>query len=285
MSKPNRQSGPLESPAVVLLQHCRVEIGRQTLLDDLNWEVRPGQHWAVLGGNGSGKTTLLSLVSGYLWPASGAATVLGHRFGQVDLRELRKRMGLVSTAIADRFRGTRPHEEVGQVVLSGAFASVGVYQQPLASQRDLAAHQLQRMGIAHLASRPWGTLSTGEQQRALVARALMAEPDLLLLDEPCAGLDLKGREEFLYYLEQATTRQGAPCLTTLYVTHYPEEILPCFTHVLLLRDGRSLAQGPKHTVLTPPILSAALELSVEVTWSAERPWVHPTGSPQLPERS
>lgn len=282
MSKFNAPPDLTSASRLISLRDCRVERDGHTLLDNVSWDVQAGQQWAILGGNGSGKTTLLNLVSGYVWPTAGTATVLGQRFGHVDLRELRQRMGFVSTAIADRFRALRPTETVNQVVLSGAFASIGLYgMDPTAAgpRLEAAATHLERMGIAHLATRSWATLSTGEQQRALVARALMADPELLLLDEPCAGLDLKGREELLHYLEAGLSGPGRSSVTALYVTHYPEEILPCFTHVLLLKGGQSLAQGPKYTVLTPTRLSTALDVPLDVSWSLDRPWVRAVGVP------
>jgi iron complex transport system ATP-binding protein len=161
------------------------------ILQDVSWRIEPGQHWAVLGPNGAGKTTLLNVVTGYLWPSRGEVEVLGCRFGSVDLRDLRKRIGWVSSALQTRMP---PGAEAVDIVASGLHASIGLYETISPAQHRRAEDLLEQMHCGALRRSAWGTLSLGEQQRVLIARALMAAPPLLILDEPCAGLDMPGRE-------------------------------------------------------------------------------------------
>jgi iron complex transport system ATP-binding protein len=245
------------------------------ILSDISWTVWPGEHWALIGVNGSGKTSLLHLVTGYEWASTGKIEVLGQRFGQCDLRELRKSIGWVSIALQERFAVSHPNERAVDVVISGRFASIGIYDDPTPDDMDRALRLLTQFGLSHRAEYPFGRLSQGERQRALLARAFMGSPRLLILDEPCTGLDLPAREQFLQSLTQAVRTDDAP--TLLYVTHHPEEVLPLFTHVLLLADGRIVAAGPKRDVLTSEHLSAAFGLSVQVEWQNDRPWVRVRG--------
>lgn len=243
----------------------------QTILSNITWTVQPGEHWAIIGVNGSGKTSLLHLVTGYEWPSSGRIEVLGEVFGRCDLRELRKSIGWVSVALADRFAAHHGSDPVLDVVVSGRHASIGLYEDPTPEDLARATHLIEQFGLSHRRTHAFGLLSQGERQRALLARAFLAQPPLLILDEPCTGLDLPARERFLDALADATAAEDAP--TLLYVTHHPEEVLPLFTHALLLRDGRVLAAGPKHEVITDERLSDALGIRVAVTWYNDRPWV------------
>lgn len=240
------------------------------ILRGISWRVNPGQHWAVVGANGSGKTTLLLLLAGYLWPTRGAVTVLGKRFGQVDLRELRKRIGWVGSFLQEQIPpGQRPLD----LIVGGKFASIGVFHTPSAADYEKARGLAQRLGCAHVMERPYGVLSQGEKQRVLIARALMCDPRLLILDEPCSGLDLVAREDLLASLNDLGGSQGGP--TLVLVTHHLEEIMPVFSHVLLLKDGRGLAQGPKDRVLTAQNLEAAFRIAMDVQRRDGRFWAHP----------
>ncbi|MBX5436779.1 MAG: ABC transporter ATP-binding protein [Alicyclobacillaceae bacterium] len=244
----------------------------RAILRHVDWRVETGEHWAVLGENGSGKTSLLNVIAGYVWPTSGRVQVLGEVFGRCDLRVLRQRIGWVSPDLARRFVDSRPHDTALEVVISGRFASVGVFE-PVDGEMEAAARQrLRAFDCEWLADRPFRVLSQGEQQRVLLARAWMAEPQLLILDEPCTGLDLAAREKLLRAVSHLG-QSGRTGATLLYVTHHVEEILPVFTHVLLLKSGRVVAAGPTRDVLTNGCLSEVFDVPVAVTWRGGRPWI------------
>lgn len=215
-------------------------------LRDMDWRVHAGERWVVLGPNGSGKTTLLGVVGGQRLPSTGRVHLLGERVGRVDLRELRKRIGLVSPAQAGRFR---PELTALGAVWTGARATLGVFSQPTPEELDRARDLLAMLGCKGLEERRLTTLSEGERVRVQVARALMPDPPLLLLDEPAANLDLPGREMLLRHL--ADVSAGAIVL----VTHRVEEIPPETTHALLLRGGAAVACGPLEEALTAATLS------------------------------
>jgi iron complex transport system ATP-binding protein len=238
------------------------------LLDAVSWTVRAGESWVVLGPNGAGKTTLLHLLAGTSHPTAGTVDVLGARLGAVDLRDLRERIGFVdartSQALAPALTG-------GQVVLTGAFGSIKLQPKRLTRDHEArAAELLELTGSAELAGRRFDHCSQGERQRLLLARALMADPELLLLDEAAAGLDLPSRERLLAAL--AGLRAARPALTSVMVTHHLEEIPPAATHALLLRGGAVLAAGPVEEVLTGDRVSACFEVPVEVARSAGGRW-------------
>jgi len=222
------------------------------ILDDFSWRIDAGQHWVILGANGSGKTSLLSALTGYLTPSSGEIRVLGQQYGETDWRELRRRIGLVSSAV----RQMMPEAEPAlATVVSGRSAVIDYWGRPTAAERARAGRILRRIECGHLSERPWGYLSQGERQRILIGRALMAEPALLILDEPCAGLDPVAREHFLHFLDRLGRNSRAP--TLVLVTHHVEEIMPVFTHALLIRSGRRVAAGSRSKVLTSGKLSSA----------------------------
>lgn len=234
-------------PAAPILRVADLHIRRGTtrILDGISWTVERGQHWVILGANGSGKTSLLSALTGYLSPTSGEVSVLGQRFGESDWRELRTRVGLVSSSIRQMMAEAEP---ALTTVISGKCAMIDYWGRVKAEDRAEGERILRQIEAMHLAERPWMVLSQGERQRVLIGRALMAKPRLLILDEPCAGLDPAARESFLAFLQRLGTRRGAPALVL--VTHHVEEIMPAFTHALLLRDGRVLAAGEKRAALT-----------------------------------
>lgn len=235
---------------VVEVAGLSVERDGTTILDDVDWRVRQGQNWVILGANGSGKTSLLKALTGYLMPSGGDVRVLGERFGESDWRELRKHIGLVSSSIGQKIPG---YENALDTVVSGKDAMIELWGRVTRAERARARGWLEKVECAHLEKRPWRVLSQGERQRVLIARALMAEPALLILDEPCAGLDPVARETFLRFLLRLASGKEAP--TLVLVTHHVEEIGPAFSHLLLLKDGRVLAEGPKKHVLTTPLLS------------------------------
>ena len=240
--------------------------GGNTLLDDITWEVEEGERWVVLGPNGAGKTTLLQIAAARIHPTSGVAGILGEVMGAVDVFELRPRIGLSSAAIAERF----PADElVGNVVVTASYAIVGRWREEY-DDRDYrrAMTLLQALGAAHLADRRFGTLSEGERKRVQIARALMSDPEVMLLDEPAAGLDLGGREDLVARLGLLAQDTEAPALVL--VTHHVEEIPPGFTDVLLLRDGRIVAAGPLELTLTAENLSATFGLPLVVERHGDR---------------
>lgn len=256
---------------VARLEAVSFVAGGKVVLDCVSWSLLPGEHWTVLGGNGSGKTTLLRILAGQLWPSRGSVSLLGLRLGTVDLRELRRPIGWVSPALAASLPA---RDSAAEIVLSGRFASIGLFfAEPEESDRERAVELLDALGCSGLADRTFGVLSQGERQRVLIARALMAEPRLLLLDEPTAGLDLAAREDFLEALEVLTAAPEGP--TVVFVTHHLEEVVPGLTHVLLLRQGCRVGGGRKAAVLSDALLSSTLGVPVEVLEREGRYWALP----------
>ncbi|MDQ3628629.1 MAG: ABC transporter ATP-binding protein [Actinomycetota bacterium] len=256
---------------VVELADVSVVRGSHRLLDGVSLQVHEGERWVVLGPNGAGKTTLLSVISTHLYPTEGLVGVLGELVGAVDVFELRPRIGLTSAELADRVpRG----ERVADLVMSAAYAVLGRWRETYDDVDHVRARRLLlEVGVAHLADRTFGTLSEGERKRVQIARALMVDPELLLLDEPAAGLDLGGREDLVSTLEVLASDPTAP--TTLMVSHHVEEIPSAFTHALLLRDGRVVAAGPLAQALTEAHLSEAFGLPLALEhrqgrWTARR---------------
>lgn len=251
---------------VLDLADVTVRRGATTILDAVSWRVADGERWVVLGPNGAGKTTLLQIAAARMHPTSGTATVLDARLGAVDLFELRPRIGVASAALADRIP---PHERVLDVVLTAAYGMTGRWRERYeALDHERARVLLEVFGVAGLADRTFGTLSEGERKRTQIARALMTDPELLLLDEPAAGLDLGGREELLGALTELARDPRSPVMVL--VTHHVEEIPAGFTHGLLLHEGRVAASGPLADVVTAAHLSAAFGLSLDVEAHGDR---------------
>lgn len=236
-----------------------------TILRDVAWRVDAGQHWVMLGANGSGKTSLLAALTGYLMPTAGELTVLGQTYGESDWRELRTRVGLVSSALRQMMADTEP---ALFTVAGGKYAMIDFWGTPAAADQRAARKLLKLVEAVHLDERPWAVLSQGERQRVLIARALMARPRLLILDEPCAGLDPAAREHFLQFLERLARQPKAPALVL--VTHHVEEIMPAFSHALLLREGRVAASGPRARVLSTANLSVVFGTPVQLRHHAGR---------------
>lgn len=220
------------------------------ILKSVSWRIEPGQHWVILGSNGSGKTSLLSALTGYFTPTSGSVEVLGRRFGQSDWRDLRCQVGLVSSALRQRMAEDEP---ALHTVASGRYAMIDFWGNPSKEDERAARHFLQEVEAEYLEDRPWRVLSQGERQRVLIARALMAKPQILILDEPCAGLDPVARERFLGFINRWGTQTKAP--TLILVTHHVEEIGLLFSHALLLREGRVVDSGAIQRQLTSRNLS------------------------------
>jgi iron complex transport system ATP-binding protein len=242
--------------AALELRGATVVRGRLAIVDDVDWAVQPEERWVVLGRNGSGKTTLLRLASCYLHPTTGTVDVLGARLGRVDVRDLRARIGLTSAALADQLR---PTLDALDVVMTARHAALEPWWHRYTDDdRARANALLLRLGVGTLAEREFGTLSSGERQRVLLARTLMIEPGIVLLDEPNAGLDLTGREELVAALAALAVDPASPPIVL--VTHHVDEIPPGFTHLLLLREGRVLAAGPLDDTLTATALSETFGL-------------------------
>lgn len=254
--------------SIVEMRDIVWERDEKVVLEKVNWTINEGEHWCLLGLNGSGKTTLLNMINGYIWPTTGSVSVLGHRFGEYDLRELRKEIGWVSTSLQQRLYYS---DSALQIVLSGKFASIGVYDEVSEEDEHKAISILKQLGCESLITRKYGTFSQGEKQRVLIARALMNEPKLLILDEPCTGLDLFAREQVLAMIEQLVATENAPAL--IYVTHHVEEILPCFNKTLLIKDGTVFAEGNSNHILNDHTLGQFFGVPVHIEHRSGRNWL------------
>jgi len=256
---------------VLELAGVTIRRGRSTLVDSVDWTVEEDERWVVLGPNGAGKTTLLQVASAQIHPTGGVAGILGEVLGTVDVFELRPRIGLTSAALAERI----PREErVHDVVVSASYGVVGRWRERYDElDHERADDLLAEVGVRHLVDRTFGTLSEGERKRVQIARALMTDPELLLLDEPAAGLDLGGREDLVSTLSALAMDEAAPA--TVLVSHHVEEIPPGFTHALLLRQGRVVAAGPLEEVLNDEVLSSTFGMPLRLShedgrWAARR---------------
>ena len=233
---------------------------RRPILDRISWQGRAGELWALLGPNGAGKTTLLTVLGAVEFPSSGTVDILGERLGRADVFRVRERIGFVDARLGRRFA---PALTVAEVVRTGATGTIGLFEERLApANQERASTLLDSMGIAHLADRRFAVCSHGERTRTLIARALVARPQLLLLDEPGSGLDLGGRETLLAALGQVVA--DADELAVVLTTHHLEELPPETTHALLLRDGAVIASGSADEALTAGSLSACFGLDVQV---------------------
>ena len=244
---------------IVRLKNVSFERSGRAILKGVTWSVDQGQHWALLGANGSGKTTLLKIITGYEWATRGGVEVLGQHYGETNIPELRKRIGLISAAFEHRIP---QFDTAAEIVASGLDATLGLYRELGDREIKQALRALEMVGGEHFARQQYETLSQGEQQRVLIARALVNQPALIILDEPANGLDPAAKEKFLGDLARLALREGAPSI--ILVTHYIEEIDPWITWVMVLKDGEVLASGRKTEVLTTATLSRAFGMDVLV---------------------
>jgi iron complex transport system ATP-binding protein len=256
----------LDPDVVISVAAATVTRGGRALLDKVDWRVEQDERWVILGANGAGKTTLLNIVSARLHPSGGTVHVLGEQLGRVDVFELRTRIGLASVAVHDRIP---PTERVVDVVLTAAWSVVGRYRESYEEPDERRARSLlEQFGVLGFADRMYGTLSEGERKRVQISRALMTDPELLLLDEPAAGLDLGGREDLVRRLAELAQDPDAPAIVL--VTHHVEEIPPGFTHALLLRDGGVVAAGPIEETITSEHLSKTFGQPLRVEYRDSR---------------
>jgi iron complex transport system ATP-binding protein len=260
----------IPSSCIISLKNIVWEQDEKKILNQVSWDVQRGEHWALLGLNGSGKTSLLKMITGYQWPSSGEVSVLGSRFGNTNIPELRKTIGWVSSSLDEQFQ-TRLSDTAIEVVLSGKFASIGVYEKVTREDVEKAHNILSQFKIGHLFDRPISHLSQGERRRVMISRALISSPRLLILDEPCNGLDIYAKEELLSTIEKMSATPDGP--TLLYVTHYIEEIVPSISHALLLDSGNVVASGVKKETLTEELVEKAFHVPITLTWDNERPWI------------
>ncbi|CAH1192584.1 putative ABC transporter ATP-binding protein YlmA [Paenibacillus auburnensis] len=251
---------------MISLQHLTLRREQSLILDDVSLEMKQGENWVILGRNGSGKTTILEMMTGYLFPSSGSVEVLGYKYGQCDLREVRKEIGYIGPSLMEKLSLSDP---VWEVVATGAYAYLRFYQAIPQQVQEQAVKLLEDMNLGDLAYHPFGTLSQGERKKAMLARCLMADPKLLIMDEPCAGLDLYEREKMLAEIDKLKQRN----VSVVYVTHHVEEIVPLFSHVALIRDGKLAGSGPKEEVLTKDMILATFDIPVDVEWDNGRPWI------------
>lgn len=257
-------------PPLIEIKHVDYTQGSTEILRDVSWQLASGAHWAVLGPNGSGKTTLLKIACGYVWPSSG--TVLRNGEELIDLREWRKRVGWISCDLVDL---VPKGDTAVETVVTGRTAQVGLRYLPTFHPTDEefveARERLDAIGCAALAEKRWGVLSQGERQQVLFARATMAEPVLLVLDEPCAGMDPGVRERFLAWLDSQLARSDGP--STLLVTHHVEEIMPHIESTLVMREGTIVRQGATAEVVTHEVIQSAYNIQLaELRESRGRRW-------------
>lgn len=257
----------LMSDVLELVDVSVVREGR-ALVDQVSWSVKEGERWVILGPNGAGKTTLLNLASSYLFPSAGSARILGEQLGRVDVFDLRPRIGIAGIALADKLPRS---QTVLQTVLTAAYGMTASWREDYDEIDEQRARAfLDRLGMNAYLDRKFGTLSEGERKRTLIARAMMTDPELLLLDEPAAGLDLGGREDLVRRLGRLARDPYAPSM--IMVTHHVEEIPPGFTHVLMIRQGKVLSAGPLDLELTSSNLSHCFGLPLVVERNGADRW-------------
>src|SRR5215469_6608045 len=253
--------------AIVSIQNLTVYRGKTKILQNVNWEIESRDNWVLLEANGSGKTTLLSCITGYVTPSGGRIRVLDQEYGKTDWRELRKQVGLVSSSV----RQMISDEQLGlDIVASGQQAVINSWKPARGLERKRAFRLLEQVECQKLADRPWAYFSQGERQRVLIGRALMANHKILILDEPCAGLDPVARERFLEFLQRLATQSTDYSPNLVLVTHHVEEILPCFSRALLLKGGKVLVEGPVRKAVSATNLSEAFGAELSIRFSGGR---------------
>ena len=240
--------------------------GRE-ILKNINWEIKKGENWALLGLNGSEKSTLLSMIPAYTFATSGEVSVFEKKFGTCVWAEVKEKVGFVSSSL-NTFSDSLNNQTLNNIVLSGKYNSIGIYQEITQKDREKANNIIKNFKLSHLKLNKYITLSQGEQRKTLLARAFMNEPSLLILDEPCSGLDIRAREIFLKTLEESKSD-----IPFIYVTHQIEEIISSITHVAILDNGEIVSQGNKFEVLTEENLSKLYGIDLKIEWSNNRPWL------------
>ncbi|MBY6054693.1 ABC transporter ATP-binding protein [Cytobacillus firmus] len=268
----------IQCSSVISLDQIIWKRNGKKILDHVSWDVQKGEHWALLGLNGSGKTTILNMITGYKWPNGGHVSVLGNVFGKTNIPDLRRSIGWVSTSLDDKFQ-FRPADTALEIVLSGKFASIGLYEDITQHDLDHAKDLMKQFGISHVENQTLTSLSQGEKRKAMIARALMSSPRLLILDEPCNGLDIFSKEELLAAIEKMMAIPDGP--TIIYVTHHIEEIVPSISHVMLLKSGKVVAQGEKKTIVTDRRLEETFCVPLSVEWENSRPWIRVKSSQSI----
>lgn len=269
-------SAPATAPAasedlVIDMRGVSVVRDGRAILAPLDWQVELDERWVIIGPNGAGKTTLMKLAAAQMFPSTGSVALVGETMGRVDLREIRTSIGMSSSAMAQRIPGD---ELVADIVISAGYDVMGRWREEYDDMDyQRAVEILEKVGAYHLAKQPWGTLSEGERKRTLIARALMTDPELLLLDEPGAGLDLGGREDLIELLSELADDPDSPAIVM--ITHHVEEIPPGFTHALLLDEGEVVAQGMLDDALTSEHLTRTFHQPIEIRkedgrWFARR---------------
>ena len=254
-------------PAVIEAQGLSLQIGNRALVKNIHWTIRQGEHWLIFGQNGSGKTSLLNLLSANRTPTAGELRLFGQRVDQPNALNLGRRIGYVSGSFYEKYYR---HEAILDIVLSGKTGALGPSLALTDQDVRLAKRLLRAFGLGKVTGHPFQLLSNGQRQSVLMARALFAQPDILIMDEPTAGLDIYSRNYLLQIIQELAQTSA---LTLLFVTHYVEEILPEFEHSLLLRDGQAFASGKSRDIFCSETLSQFIRHPVTVTWSDNRPQV------------
>lgn len=257
---------------VIDISGATVRYGSEEVLHDFNWQVRRGEHWFILGPNGAGKTTLVKTLMGFKWPLYGSrVAVLGEVYGQCNLVDVRRKIAWVSPFL---LKWTSSHTTARDVVLSGIDATIGMHREPTDAEIELAMAQMRDLHCEHVAAHAFEDLSSGEQLKVLIGRAMMQSPELLILDEACVHLDMKTREHLLANITALTLRPDAP--TVILITHRLEDITRTFTRGMILKDGRMVAQGAREEIITAENLSGAFDMPLRLHRVLDgRFWVTP----------
>lgn len=257
---------------MIKLQDVQFIRNDRSILSDVDLEMKKGEQWVILGRNGSGKTTILELISGYQFPSKGTIEVNGFTYTKCDVREVRKKIGYISQTLLEKLTLRDPVEEI---IATGEYGYLRFYEPIPQDVQERALQMLEWVRLPHLIGQPLGSLSQGERKKILLARALMNDPSILIMDEPCAGLDLFEREQLLENIEQIKHKD----INLIYVTHHIEEIMPSFTHVCLLEQGKILKKGWKEDVLTASNLEEAFHVPIVMEWFNGRPWIKSNRAP------
>lgn len=231
----------------------------RTILEAIDWQIKPGEHWVMMGLNGSGKTSILNIIQGQNWPTTGSVKILGETFGKTSIPNLQKRIGWVGSTLNTRINH---YQAVEKIILSGIFSTIGVYQKYTESDLEAVDQVMKNLDIYDLKGKKYSECSQGQQQFILIARSLINQPELLILDEPCNGLDLFATEKLLHKTVELIGRESGP--TIIFVTHHAEQIMPEFDHTLLLKDGRIFEQGSTQDILNVDKLTAFYDQPVNV---------------------